>query len=125
VPLLHDPLYWYRQSLAHQHTGVFAAFSLYWILPIIACLDLIRRHERVNAAVLLLPVFCAYLSLFVAFDVTRMMTLAFPTILIATDYVLRANATQARRWLLILGGLNFLLPQFNVAGSAVDVMSRH
>jgi hypothetical protein len=121
-PLLTDPLHWFRESAPHRWLGVAAAFNLYWVFPILAAGRLASRGLRTEAALLLLPIPCALAQLFVAYDVTRLTTLAFMSVLLGTEYLLRTNGYAARRWALPLSLVNFFIPQVNVAMGVVDRM---
>ena len=123
-PLLKDPLYWYRQSSQHRVLGALAAFNLYWVLPVLAGIHLVWRRQFASAAVILLPILCALAALFVAFDVTRMLTLSFMGMLLGTEYLIRTDAFRARRLILLLSVANFFVPQVNVAQGTVDGMLR-
>ena len=121
-PLLKDPLHWFRESAPHRALGIAAAFNLYWALPILAALRLALRGQRAEAALLLLPIPCALAQLFIAYDVTRMTTLAFMSVLLGAEYLLRTNGLGARRWLLLLSVANFFIPQVNVAMGVIGAM---
>ena len=54
----------------------------------------------------------------------RMATLAFMSVLLGTEYLLRTNGFGARRWIVLLGLASFWIPQVNVAMGAVDFMGR-
>jgi len=121
-PLVEDPLHWFRESAPHRGLGVAAAFNLYWLFPVLAATRLALRGMRGEAAWLLLPIPCALAQLFVAYDVTRLTTLAFMSVLLGTEYLLRTNGFGARRWAWPLVIANFFIPQVNVAMGIVDAM---
>jgi hypothetical protein len=121
-PLPQDPLHWFRESAPHRLLGIAAAFNLLWIVPLVAAARMTRRGARAEAALLLLPIPCALAQLFIAYDVTRMATLAFMPVLLGTEYLLRTNGWGARWWIVPLVVANFALPQVNVAMGSIDYM---
>lgn len=121
-PLLADPLHWFRESAPHRWLGIAAAFNLYWVFPILAATRLALRGSKADAALLLLPIPCALAQLFVAYDVTRLTTLSFMSMLLGAEYLIRTNGFGARRWVLPLSLVNFFIPQVNVAMGVVDFM---
>lgn len=123
-PLLSDPLHWFRESGGHRLRGVFAAFNLYWVLPLWAASHAWLRGDRRAATSILLPIPCAFAQLLVAYDVTRMTTLAFMSVLLGTEYLLRTRAAGAWAWLLPLSVVNWFIPQVNVAMGVVGKMGR-
>ena len=122
VPLRADPLHWFRESAPHRMLGIATAFNLYWLVPVLAAARLAARGARADAALLLLPIPCALAQLFIAYDVTRMATLAFMSVLLGTEYLLRTDGFRARWWILPLSVANFFIPQLNVAMGVVDRM---
>jgi len=124
TPLLHDPLHWFRESAGSRGLGIAAAFDLYWLFPALAAARMWVRGHRADAVVLLMPVACALAQLVIAYDTTRMATLAFPSVLLGAEYLLRVDGWAARRWALPLALANFFLPQVNVAMGIVDRMGR-
>ena len=122
-PLLAHPLHWFNESAPHRWLGMAAAFNLYWLFPALAATRLALRGARREAALLLLPIPCALAQLFVAYDVTRLTTLALMSVLLGTEYLLRTNGFGARRWAWPLAIANFFIPQVNVAMGVVDVMT--
>jgi hypothetical protein len=123
-PLLKDPLSWFRASEKYRWLGVLSAFNLFWVFPLLAAFWKLRRKERADAAMLLLPIPLVLAQLFVAFDVTRLTTLAFMAVLLGVAELLRTNAFAARRWVPWLIVANFFIPQVNVAMGVLDPMRR-
>lgn len=121
-PLLHDPLHWFRPSAPHRLLGIAAAFNLYWVFLFLAAARLARDGERAAALRLLLPIPLALAQLLMGHDVTRYATMAFPSVLIGCEDLLRTDAFRVRRWALLLGVANFFIPQVNVAMGIVDRM---
>jgi hypothetical protein len=125
APLRHDPLHWFRESAPDRLLGIGAAFNLFWAVPLLAGARMLVRRAYTDAAVLLLPIPCALAQLFIAYDTTRMATLAFMSVLLGTEYLVRTNGFAARWWLVPLAAASFFLPQVNVAMGVVDFMGPH
>jgi hypothetical protein len=124
APLLADPLHWFRESSPHRALGVFSAFNLLWVLPLLAAWHRWRVGPRARCVVLLLPIPLALAQLFVAYDVTRLATLAFAAVLLGASDLLLTNAFVARRWVPVLVAAVLLVPHLNVAMGIVDVMGK-
>ena len=114
-PLLQDPLHWFRESERYRWLGVLSAFNLFWIFPLLAAARMVRQREWAEAATLLLPIPLALAQLFVAYDVTRIATLAFMAVLLGVADLLKTNAFAARWWVPWLVVANWFIPQVNVA----------
>lgn len=124
APLRDGPLHWFRESTPHRGLGIVQAFNLYWLIPLAAAARMVSRRGWRDAAVLLLPIPCALAQLFIAYDVTRLATLSFMSVLLGAEYLLRTNGWQARYWIVPLSIANFLIPQLNIAMGIVDHMGR-
>jgi len=122
APLLEDPLTWFRESARFRGVGILSAFNLFWALPLVAAIIMLRRGERVEALTLVLPIPLALAQLLVAYDVTRVATLAFPSVLLGAAYLLKTNAYAAQWWIPALVVANFFIPQVNVAMGVMDRM---
>lgn len=99
--------------------GIFMAFKLFWALPILAAREARGRGDRAALAALALPVAGALASLAVGTDTSRLVGLAFPSILLAA-LALRGRTLEGRpfrEWLWILIGWNLLVPQYYVGQS--------
>ncbi|HUK62629.1 MAG TPA: hypothetical protein VLV15_04825 [Dongiaceae bacterium] len=121
-PLLDDPLHWFRAAAPHGALGVAAAFNLYWAFALLAVARRAMNGARGEALVLALPIPLALLQLFVAYDVTRLATLAFMSVVLGCEELLRTNGFGARRWALPLAVANFFIPQVSVAMGVVSHM---
>jgi len=96
APLLRDPLHWFRESAPHRGLGIAAAFNLGWTFALAAAAHLAVQRKWGEAGRLLLPIGCALAQLFLAYDVTRLATLAFPSVLLGVEYLHRTDAWRAR-----------------------------
>ncbi len=102
--------------------GVFAAFKLLWLVPLLALVQAWKAHDRTMLGSLLLLLVVPALQLFIAADTTRLISLSFPSVLIGLHYLLQTNAMNVRRWIgwLVLG--NLFVPNLAVAGAKIDTM---
>jgi hypothetical protein len=124
APLRADPLHWFRASAPHRWLGVLSAFNLFWLFPLLAAAYRLRRREWAAALVLLLPIPLALMQLFIAYDVTRIATLAFVSVLLGVADLVETDAFAARRWLPWVVAAGCFIPQLNVAMGIVDHMAR-
>ncbi len=92
-------------------TGIFFCFKLLWIFPLIAIVSTFRRNEKLGSltisALLIFPLF-QYL---IAYDITRMMCISFPAILISLQklqsYWSYEKFLKIFAWVFLI---NFLIP---------------
>lgn len=117
APLLQDPFYWLRQVARAYPLGVFSAFKLFWVLPVAAIFIAVRERRYVMAALVLTPVLFSAAQSFIALDTSRMLAMAFPSLLMAV-IVLRERFGDRR-----LGALLFLLALVSVALPQIYVTS--
>lgn len=99
--------------IPHLWLGVFMAFKLFWILPILGARLALARGDRRRAAALAVVVAGALTQICLAGDVTRLVGLAFPAVLLGADEVRRAwgpESWRSKLWLFI--GFHLLVPQY-------------
>lgn len=121
-PLLEDPLHWFRRSSPYQLLGLFTVFKLAWIFPIIAIVSHGRRREWHAIVSMVLILGGAFMMLFVAYDSSRMFTLAFPVMILALKHIVVVNPFGARRWMSAVIVLNLLVPPWFTAADKVEIM---
>ena len=117
APLFKDPFFWLRQVARAYPLGVYSAFKLCWVLPIAAVLLAVREHRYMMVALVLTPVLFSAAQSFIALDTSRMLAMAFPSLLMAV-IVLRVRFGDRR-----LGACVFLLVLLSVALPQVYVTS--
>jgi hypothetical protein len=123
APLLKDPLYWLRQAAHAYPLGFFSAFKLFWVLPASAVILAVRRRAYVMAALVLSPVIFSAAQSLIALDTSRMLAMAFPSLLMAV-IVLREKIGDRRlaTFMLLIALFNFALPQIYVTSNEVTLM---
>ncbi|MBL4752402.1 MAG: hypothetical protein JKY52_02210 [Flavobacteriales bacterium] len=101
---------WLQRTLLFD--GIFQAFKLFWVLPIVATLLALKKKQYYTAIIITTIVASAGMQLFIAADTSRLIGLAFPAIIIGAVEIWRnSDHTQFRRlcWGLIV--INFLIHQ--------------
>jgi len=100
--------------------GIFSAYKLAWFFPLAAILLHLRSGEKSRALLLTVIVMCATAQLAFGWDITRLMGLAFPAVLLGAE-TLRdlwgEEAFRRRMWTLLL--LNLLVPQATAWGNHI------
>ena len=103
--------------------GAFFAFKLLWLLPMYALFLTFKAKEYLLALVITSIIFCTFLQLLIAYDITRIMCLAFPAILLSAERLKREfPSEQFTRILFVLILANLFVPQFLVADGEIIPM---
>ncbi|HKR01548.1 MAG TPA: hypothetical protein VJT09_12795 [Pyrinomonadaceae bacterium] len=122
-PLIRDPLYWLRQVADSYPQGFFSVFKLFWLLPLVAAVLALRRRNYMALALVLTPVLCAMAQSVIALDTSRMIAMAFPTLLVGVCVVRKKVGDDLLSAAVILLGLvNLLVPQYYVTSNDVFLM---
>lgn len=120
VPLLNDPLHFWRMSFGYQTLGFLTVFKLLWVVPMAAVYYAWRKHDFALLLSLLFLVACAYAQFLVAFDSTRLFSMAFPCMLIAWEVLIPRNRYQIKQWIFPLLLINVLIPNiFTISGNVI------
>ena len=119
-PLVADPLHWARKSSPYWLLGLFSVYRLLWWVPALYAADSWRRKDRMELASLGLLFAGAASSLLVAFDTSRLWSLAFPALLVG---MARTPPEETSGWRSAFVGVflaNFLVPPlFTAEGQIV------
>jgi hypothetical protein len=121
-PIKHDLLYWVRPAAANWPIGLFSVFKLLWVLPILAAVASRREGGRSLFRSQVLLLCCAAAQLFLAYDTTRLLTLAYPVMVFSLAYLFARDVFGIRRWAGWLLLANLAVPQFHTAGRIVAVL---
>lgn len=121
-PLKEDWTHWLERSYPYTGLGAFSAFKLFWIIPVLAAIDLWRNGRRDEVVSMGLVMAGAAAQLVIAFDSSRMFTLAFPVVVIGLQYLLLSGAFEFRRWFGYLILANFFVPQLYTAAHLLTIM---
>ncbi|MGH0030133.1 MAG: hypothetical protein ACQGVC_10110 [Myxococcota bacterium] len=122
APLREDPLQIFRRTWGRQWLGLYSVFGVLWAVPLGAALAMARRGDRAGLAGLVLVVACTWAQLFVAYDTSRMFTLAFPVMLLALSDIHARDDLGLRRWLPALLVLQAIVPMVRTAQQRVWTM---
>jgi hypothetical protein len=103
--------------------GLFYAFKLFWFFPAYAASLAWKKKEQRFLLLIFGILICDVLQMIIAFDITRMLCLGFPVILLAAERV-KAEWEPAKftRFALALTLANFLLMQYFVSCDGIVPM---
>ncbi|MBA3972341.1 MAG: hypothetical protein H0X46_09405 [Bacteroidetes bacterium] len=101
--------------------GLFYAFKLFWIFPLYA-LYISWKNKEYNFILLLMSIIvCNVLQVIIAFDITRMLCLGFPAILLGAEKVKSYwSKGKFTRFTMSLTAINFLVFQYVINSSGID-----
>lgn len=113
------------RDIAPTLWGIFLAFRLYWIIPLVALLLSIRKRDHAQAILLTLIVCGAGSMILVAYDTTRLMCMAFPAVLLGSIQLIRSLPPMLTlRYGALLFALNFLIAPAMVTSETVFKIRR-
>lgn len=121
-PLKVELLFYFKKSWAEQILGLFSVFKLLWVIPAAAFVLYRRQRNHFEMISVVLLFVCAYAQLFIAFDSSRMLTMAFMLAMIALVHLMRDNPRWIAKWALPLLLWNLLVPQFYTAAHYIEYM---
>ncbi|MBD3418927.1 MAG: hypothetical protein GF398_02295 [Chitinivibrionales bacterium] len=121
-PLLDNPVLWIRQAFLNWWLGFFTVFKLNWAVVFCAALMARKAGERRVVPAIALIVSSAGAQLLIAYDTSRMLTLAFPAMLPALEYCFKENCCGMRGKLGWIVVINLAVPQLYTASYAVELM---
>jgi hypothetical protein len=102
-----------ERALQHLPLGLFFVFKLFWIFPIYELYKTLKQKQYDFLLLLLVIIFCDVIQLIIAFDITRMLCLGFPIILLSAEKIKEEwEPTKFTRFVLVLTLLNFLVLQY-------------
>jgi hypothetical protein len=112
-----------EKMLPFLPSGAFYAFKLFWFFPIYVLYITWKRKEFVFFNMIAAIIICDVAQLFIAFDITRMLCLGFPAILLSAEKVkIEWSPEKFTRFLFTLTILNFLILQYFMSGSGIVSM---
>jgi len=122
-PLLRDPFYWIKKASQAYYLGFCTAFKLFWLIPLAAVILLWQERRYRDMLLIVSPIVLSMGQAFLAIDTSRMLSMAFPAILLGIETLEeRFEAARLEPALLGLCGANLLAPQIYVAGNAIYTM---
>jgi hypothetical protein len=122
-PLLRDPLYWLRSTAPSYYVGVFTAFKLFWVVPVIATWYAAKDKDYMTCLLILTLIAGSAAQSILAVDISRLLSLAFPSLLLGVDILRRhIEERQLSTWLLYLVVANFFVPQLYVTWDKIWIL---
>ena len=121
-PLRADPLAYVHLAWPRQALGFASAFQWVWLLLPLSAGRLRRERGRAALLAIGLPLAGAACQMLVAYDSSRLATLAFPCLLPALESGLREKRPAFRRGLALILLAQALTPQVFTAARIVEVM---
>jgi len=121
-PLNDDPLAMFKVSMTHQGVGFFTVFKAAWFIVFAASIHLWnKRNFKQLFSILFLIILC-WLQMFIARDSSRMLTLAFPVMIIALVHLRESNFANFKSWGWYLLIFNLLVPQLYTYREVINMM---
>jgi hypothetical protein len=103
--------------------GLFYAFKLFWFFPLYALYKSWNKKEYNFMILILAIIVCDILQLIIAFDITRMLCLGFPAILLAAEKVKTYwSPSTFTRFALGLTLMNFCIIQYFMSANGIVPM---
>jgi hypothetical protein len=102
-----------KKVLPYIPLGFFFVFKLFWILPVLMAIKAFRKGKYILLLFVFVMLTCDLAQVVVAYDVTRMLCLAFPLVLISAEE-LRSEWTE-KKFIIVMSLLilaNFMIPQY-------------
>jgi hypothetical protein len=121
APLLQDPFHWMRDSVRFWWVGLFSVFKILWLIPVLAGISAWRSGKRSLVYSMGLLLACSFSQLAVGFDTSRMLTMAFPVMILALEHLFRESGDEFRRWIPKLLIVNLFIPQLFTAADVIEV----
>lgn len=121
-PLLDDPLFYFKKSYGFQGLGFFTLFKALWIFVFVAILSFWKNRMTNKVTEVLLVIIFVWSQMFIAYDSSRMLTLAFPVMLISLVHLFKTNPYNFRSWGYLVLLFNLFVPQLYTAATTIEHM---
>ena len=121
-PLLENPLAYFNKSYGHQGLGYFTVFKAMWIFVFAAVLSFWNKRMIRPMIEICLILFFAWTQMFIAWDSSRMLTLAFPVMLISLLHLFKNNPYNFRNWGYLVLFFNLIIPQMYTSAHVIEFM---
>lgn len=103
--------------------GAFYAFKLFWFVPIYVFYKTLKNREYSLFFLLLTMLLASFSQLVIAFDISRMLCLAFPVFLISAEKLRDYwSESKFRHFLIVLTVLNFFVLQYHMSCDRLNPM---
>ncbi|MCH7689566.1 MAG: hypothetical protein IIA17_00795 [candidate division Zixibacteria bacterium] len=121
-PLLENPLAYFNKSYGHQGLGYFTVFKAMWIFVFAAVFSFWNKRMIRPMIEICLILFFVWTQMFIAWDSSRMLTLAFPVMLISLLHLFKNNPYNFRNWGYLVLFFNLIIPQMYTAAHVIEFM---
>jgi hypothetical protein len=103
-----------RKLVLNMPTAIFYAFKLWWIFPVCFFAWSLRKKKFLQSAILACIIGGGCMLMFVGYDYTRMVVIAFPAVLLSHEWFKEILEQKKLRMLTaIIIALNFLILQYH------------
>lgn len=103
--------------------GAFYAFKLFWFIPVYVFYKAVKNKEYLLLFLLLTMLLATFSQLVIAFDISRMLCLAFPVFLISAEKLRDYwGESRFRHFLIVLTVLNFFVLQYHMSCDRLNPM---
>lgn len=121
-PLIENPLALFNKSYGYQGLGYFTVFKGMWIFVFAAALSFWNKRMIRPLIEIFLILFFVWTQMFIAWDSSRMLTLAFPVMLISLLHLFKTNPYNFRNWGYLVLFFNLIIPQMYTAAHVIEFM---
>lgn len=120
--LSEDPFIYFKKSYGHQGLGYFTVFKAMWILVFAAVFSFWNKRMIRPLIEICLILFFVWTQMFIAWDSSRMLTLAFPVMLISLLHLFKTNPYNFRNWGYLVFFFSLIIPQMYTAAHIIEFM---
>ncbi len=121
-PFLENPLAYFNVSYGYQGLGYFTVFKAMWIFVFAAVLSFWNKRMIRPLIEIFLILFFVWTQMFIAWDSSRMLTLAFPVMLISILHLFKTNPYNFRNWGYLVFLFSLIIPQMYTAAQIIEFM---
>lgn len=121
--LLTEPFAIFQKSYGYQSLGLFSVFKAFWVIVLLAMWSYWREGRTRTIFSFAILIICVWAQQLIAWDSSRLMTMAFPVMTISLLRVFKENPLGFRSWALLLLIFNFLVPQLYTAAQIIEHMN--
>jgi hypothetical protein len=122
TPLLQNPLTWIKRSVMNWPIGLFTVFKLLWVVVPIAAVSLWQSGRKREVWSLVILLVCAFSQLVLAYDTSRLLTMAYMLVILSLTQIFQNNSSRFRQWVGWLLLANLFVPQLYTTAEHIYVM---
>ena len=121
-PILNYPLEIWRLTFGYQWLGWLSVFKSMWIVPAFAFVWSRRSHDVAWRNSSLILVVCVYAQFFLAWDATRLLSMAFPLMFMAWEVLFPHNRFNVKHWVAPCFIVSLTVPNLYVSRDIIEMM---